>query len=57
MKRPRGKRGTHLEIEVWMAHLYHIISGQWAWKKCRVCALKQTAKGILPQWETPSFRA
>jgi hypothetical protein len=57
MKPPRGKRGTHLEIEVWMAHLYHIISGQWAWKQCKVCALKWTEKNILPQWKTPSFRA
>jgi hypothetical protein len=44
-------RGCHLGVEHWEAHLWHIVCGVWAERRCRVCALKETAKGIPAQWE------
>jgi hypothetical protein len=44
-------RGTHLAIEHWEAHLYHIICGVWASRRCRVCALRWKQQGVPEQWE------
>ena len=44
-------RGYSLSIEHWEAHLWHIICGRWADRRCRVCGLKDVGKGIPEQWQ------
>jgi hypothetical protein len=39
------------EIENWEAHLWHLMCGVWADRRCRVCGLKDACKGIREQWE------
>jgi len=46
----RRRYRPQLEIEHWEAHLWHILCGKWAEKRCRVCALRDLGKGILEQW-------
>ncbi len=41
----------NLQIEHWEAHLYHMISGRWADKRCRVCGLKWKQQAVPAQWE------
>ena len=43
-------RGLDLAIEHWEAHLYHIICGVWADRRCRVCAMKSAVHRRAEQW-------
>lgn len=53
-----SRLGPQLEIEHWEAHLYHLMCGRWADKRCRVCGLKWKDKNIREQWEqAPKLRA
>jgi len=44
-------RGSQFTIEHWEAHLWHIICGKWAERRCRVCAIKNLTRGIPAQWD------
>jgi hypothetical protein len=44
-------RGEKIEIENWEAHLWHIICGVWADRRCRICGLCNQTTKALPQWD------
>jgi|HubBroStandDraft_1064217.scaffolds.fasta_scaffold09317_7 hypothetical protein len=41
-----------IEIENWEAHLWHLMCGVWADKRCRICGIADTHRGVLAQWNT-----
>ncbi len=43
-------RGDKIEIEHWEAHLWHIVCGVWADRRCRICGLKAKLMKIPEQW-------
>lgn len=46
-------RSPAISIEHWQYHLYHLISGEWAWKNCRICAIRSSTFRKKEQWEVP----
>ena len=44
------KGALAVEIEHWEAHLWHLMCGVWADKRCRICALSNNCRGVPEQW-------